>query len=244
MIPKISKIADIKVDTSTAVIFDSINQYSFPGFLTGEKKAVTSKLEKNNDCVVNKYPALYFFFKPKNEKEYYIEIEEARKAGSKLFDALKAENTATVQIIDFSKSAFGIAFIEGLLLSCYSFDKYKKEKEDFHLLEIFIVGSKIPDNQIDELINLTEAVFHARTLVNEPLSFLTANRFSKEIEKMGEIAGFSVEVFHKQKIEALKMGGLLAVNKGSIEMNPVVIGKMFEKFTSNGRLCFPNSQIV
>ena len=34
---------------------------------------------------------------------------------------------------------------------------------------------------------------------------------------MGEEAGFSVEVFHKQKIETLKMGGLLAVNKGSID---------------------------
>jgi leucyl aminopeptidase len=54
-------------------------------------------------------------------------------------------------------------------------------------------------------------------LVNEPLSFLTANQFSMEIEKLGEEAGFSVEVFHKQKIEALKMGGLLAVNKGSID---------------------------
>ena len=217
MIPKISKIADVKENTSTAVIFDSINQYSFLGFSNEEKKVVNSKLEKNNDCVINKYPAVYFFFKPKNEKENYIEIEAARKAGSKLFDTLKAENSAVVQIIDFSKSAYGLAFLEGLLLSCYAFDKYKKEKEDFHLLEIFIDGNKIWENQIEELINLTEAVFHARTLVNEPLSFLTANRFSKEIEKMGEIAGFSVEVFHKQKIEALKMGGLLAVNKGSID---------------------------
>jgi leucyl aminopeptidase len=34
---------------------------------------------------------------------------------------------------------------------------------------------------------------------------------------MGEEAGFGVEVFNKKKIEALKMGGLLAVNKGSID---------------------------
>jgi leucyl aminopeptidase len=34
---------------------------------------------------------------------------------------------------------------------------------------------------------------------------------------MGAAAGFSVEVFNKKKIEALKMGGLLAVNKGSVD---------------------------
>jgi len=37
------------------------------------------------------------------------------------------------------------------------------------------------------------------------------------MEKMGKEAGFSVEVFNRKKIEALHMGGLLAVNKGSID---------------------------
>lgn len=217
MVPKISKIAELKENTSTAVIFDNIDQFPFLGFTNDEKKYVASKLEKNSECVVNKYPELYFFFKPKNQKAKSIELEEARKAGSKLFDALKEEKIETVQITDFSKSETGLAFIEGLLLSCYSFDKYKKEKEEFKLKEIEIAKSKITDFQIEEIINVTQAVFYARNLVNEPLSFLTAVQFSKEIEKMGEEAGFAVEVFHKQKIEALKMGGLLAVNKGSID---------------------------
>ena len=46
---------------------------------------------------------------------------------------------------------------------------------------------------------------------------LTAVQLSAEIEKMGSEAGFSVEVFNKKKIESLKMGGLLAVNKGSVD---------------------------
>ena len=33
---------------------------------------------------------------------------------------------------------------------------------------------------------------------------------SKEFQKMGEEAGIKVEVLNKNKIEALKMGGLLA----------------------------------
>jgi leucyl aminopeptidase len=129
MIPKISKITELKDNTSTAVIFDSIDQFPFLGFTDDEKKYVASKLEKNSDCTLFKYPNLFFFFKPKNEKENYIELEAARNAGSKLSDTLKEEKTETVQIADLSKSELALAFIEGLLLSGYSFDKYKKEKD-------------------------------------------------------------------------------------------------------------------
>ncbi len=217
MISKISKITELKENISTAVIFDNVGQYSFPSFSDDDKKHVTGKLEKNNSCIVNKYPSLYFFFKPKEEKEIYSGKEAARIAGSKLFDALKEDKTEAVQIADFSKSEVGIDLIEGLLLSGYSFDKYKKEKDDYLLKDIFIAGSKITNGEIEEIRNVTQAVFYARNLVNEPLSYLTANQLSDEIEKMGEEAGFGVEIFHKQKIEALKLGGLLAVNKGSID---------------------------
>src|SRR5690606_6810962 len=61
------------------------------------------------------------------------------------------------------------------------------------------------------------AVCWARDMVNEPVSFLTASQLAKEIEKLGEEAKFDVKVLEKSKIEALKMGGLLAVNKGSID---------------------------
>jgi leucyl aminopeptidase len=217
MIPKISKIAELKENTSTVVIFDRIDQFPFSGFTGDEKKYATTKLEKNTNCILFKYPNLVYFYKVKEEKEKYIELEAARIAGSKLFEALKEEKIEAVQIADFSKAVLALPFIEGLLLSAYSFDKYKKEKDDFLLKSIEIAGSTISDSQIEELVNVIRAVFYARNLVNEPLSFLTANQFSKEIEKMGEEADFCVEVFHKQKIEALKMGGLLAVNKGSID---------------------------
>ena len=62
-----------------------------------------------------------------------------------------------------------------------------------------------------------EATCFARDLVNEPLSYLTAPQLSKEIQKAGKANGFSVEVFDKKKIEKLKMGGILAVNFGSID---------------------------
>jgi len=54
-------------------------------------------------------------------------------------------------------------------------------------------------------------------LVNEPANYLNAVQLAKSFEKMGKEAGFKVEVFNKSKIEALKMGGLIAVNLGSVD---------------------------
>ena len=65
--------------------------------------------------------------------------------------------------------------------------------------------------------NLLESVSFARNLVNEPASFLTALQMSKEFDKQAKDANVKIEVFNKQKIESLKMGGLLAVNKGSVD---------------------------
>jgi leucyl aminopeptidase len=42
-------------------------------------------------------------------------------------------------------------------------------------------------------------------------------QLSEKIKELGEEAGFSVQVLEKTQIETLKMGGLLAVNKGSID---------------------------
>lgn len=72
-------------------------------------------------------------------------------------------------------------------------------------------------NFILNSIQLIEAVYHARDMVNEPVQYLTAPQFSKEFIALGHEAGFKVEVFNKKKIESLKMGGLLAVNRGSID---------------------------
>jgi len=49
------------------------------------------------------------------------------------------------------------------------------------------------------------------------LSYLTAQKLSEEIAGMSKDAGFTLEVFDKEKITALKMGGLLAVNRGSFD---------------------------
>lgn len=112
-----------------------------------------------------------------------------------------------------------LAFAEGLVLANYQFNKYKTDKEaKFNTLQnVYFQNASLTDDQIDELNIVTEATLMARTLVNEPVNYMNAPQLAKEIELLAKDAGAKAEIFGKSKIEALKMGGLLAVNKGSID---------------------------
>jgi leucyl aminopeptidase len=111
-------------------------------------------------------------------------------------------------------------FAEGLLLSIYSFEKYKTKEDDdtknFYPSKLLLHG-EFADNDVKWLVDLTDAVYFTRNLIKEPVNQLNATALAEEIKKTGVLAGFKVEVLTKVKIESLKMGGLLAVNKGSVD---------------------------
>lgn len=102
-----------------------------------------------------------------------------------------------------------------MLLSDYKFDKYLSKKIPTELKKINLI-STVNKETIEELNAIVYATFTARNWVNEPLSYLTAEKFSEEIKEECEKEGCKVEIFDKKKIEQLKMGGLIAVNKGAV----------------------------
>jgi leucyl aminopeptidase len=143
------------------------------------------------------------------------EWEVLRKAANKSFLLLSKDiEKAVVKNVNCD-AAKGVAFFEGLLLSDYQFDKYLKKKSRDTSIEYSVKG-KGEDRQ-DEVKVIVAAVNSARDLVNEPVNALNAQGLADAFVKMGDAAGFKVEVFGEAQIESLKMGGLLAVNKGSQE---------------------------
>lgn len=110
------------------------------------------------------------------------------------------------------------AIAESAYLSNYQFLNYKTKKEQ-NSLEECIVCSEGSDNskQVARAANIAEATTIARDLVNEPLMTLTSVEIANRAVSLGERFGFAVEVFNKQQIRSLKMGGLLAVNLGSVD---------------------------
>jgi len=105
-----------------------------------------------------------------------------------------------------------------MALGNYQFLKYKSETKEKKntLIEIQILSKAVSNNAIIQINAIINGVYKTRNLINEPYSSLNSVQLSDEIKKLGKDAGFKVEVFNKTKIESLKMGGLLAVNKGSV----------------------------
>ncbi len=141
------------------------------------------------------------------------DLETIRKHAHKIHSELKdKEEEITVVGVDDDKLE---AFIEGIYLSDYQFLKYfsDKDKKKNKLRSVRVTG--LSQKKIDELKNVIESVLWARTLVNEPVSYLDAPRLAMEIQKKSLNDGLKIKVLHKKDIEELGMGGLLAVNRGS-----------------------------
>lgn len=127
------------------------------------------------------------------------------------------KNQENVTVVAANKKDI-LAFLEGFVMSNYQFLKYfKNKKEQLNLLKTIQVVAPVSQEDLDELLNLALAVFWARDMVNEPVSYLDAVRLAEEIKEKSESAkNYKVEIFEQMKIESLKMGGLLAVNQGSV----------------------------
>ena len=124
-------------------------------------------------------------------------------------------NKINVVSLDASGDSFWIA--EGLLLTSYRYNKLlsKNASTAWSLKELEIIGLSIEESQ--KLSSISAAVNEARDLVNAPLLSLSAENLSERIEELGEEFGFSTTILNQTKIESLKMGGLLGVNKGSVD---------------------------
>ncbi|NPD44874.1 peptidase M17 [Lentimicrobium sp. S6] len=147
-------------------------------------------------------------------------LEALRKMGDSLINCLQNRKSQEVYIIAKRLNKAQIsAFAEGMVLSNYSFVAYKTQKEKVirYLETIHLINAEINQEDVNELNVVLEATLMARTLVNQPVNYLNAEGLANEIKAMAEDAGAKIDILNKNKIEALKMGGLLAVNKGSID---------------------------
>lgn len=154
------------------------------------------------------------------ERKKELRLENYRVSGAKLAPVLNEHKIHSLVLIDAdNKPEEILAFAEGLALANYQFIKYKKNPaEKLNTLNnIEIYASGVDEKDIDLLNIIIDGTCKCRDLVNEPVAYLNAVKLAEEIELMGEKSGAKVEVLNKKKIESLKMGGLLAVNKGSID---------------------------
>lgn len=152
----------------------------------------------------------FIFFVKEND-----DLEKMRVAGHEIRTKLAK---SAEEIFIAGEGEHVLALAEGLALSNYQFLKYFKDadKKRYKLKDICLLGD-FNQQVIEKLNNTNKAVYWSRDMVNEPLSYLTAPQLAKEIQSFEHVENLKITVFDKKKIQELKMGGLLAVNLGSVD---------------------------
>lgn len=182
---------------------------------------IKKEIENERDQILLQELNIYHFYIPvKKENPNPELLERLRTKGNQILMALNGAKASEVCLNNLTvEGEFSLAVAEGMALGNYQFLKYLKDKKKRQnsFQTIHITDKKVSSRDAEELQHVVEATHLARTLINEPLSYLSAVQFSKEMTKAGKDCGFGVKVLNKKDIEAKKMGGLLAVNAGSID---------------------------
>lgn len=215
----LSGIKKVVSGSNLVFIIDDISQLKKTFLSTGEQSFSIKEIQKENyvTAFLHNQQHIFITYFDKKLKTYKAD-EKCRVLGSQVAFRANKHGITDFTIVNLSSlSNAALSLAEGSMLSNYQFLKYKKEAKKLtnSLKKIYIADTKIDTKEIQKINIVTEANFITKDLVNEPLSYLTAVQFGKEMQKLGKASGFKTEILDKRKIQSLKMGGLLAVNRGS-----------------------------
>jgi leucyl aminopeptidase len=173
---------------------------------------------------------------PSGRRVHVAGLGEAKRLGSESYRRAVAAlvrsaghgGQATVIV---PREAPGDALAEGAVLAAYRFDRYRSQPPPEALERLVLVPAT--ESGTDELRRAVErglaradAVTFARDLVNTPPSDLDPSEFAeKTTERLAGRARTTFEVWDAARIESERLGGLLAVARGSSQKPRVVIGR-------------------
>lgn len=176
-------------------------------------------------------------------EEKNISLEKIRRAvatATKKATSLKVESlalsTITAKVLQTEEIARAMS--EAVLLATYKFDKYISDNNSGKKLRnvFFVLANEKEKNVFERGMNIGESTaqgtIFARDLANAPGNEIYPDTLAKTIQTLGRKFGFSVTIFDKRKIQALGMGGIISVSKGSDKEPRFIIleyGKQYKK---------------
>ncbi len=222
MLPKLNLHRKLTVTDNLVLVIRKLSELPPALFQEDEQEYLTKRFsEKETEMVsIHRLGKIIVVFRNKKGKTDPAALEKWRRKGDSLLALVNEYKIGSISLYDQDDSAREIlALAEGLLLGNYQFNNYRKDAatKESSLQSVEIISKSLKKQQVEQLYLLCESVYRCRSLVNEPLSALDATGLAAAFETMGNLAGIKVEILNKQKIEALKMGGLLAVNRGSLD---------------------------
>ena len=188
------------------------------GLTPNEKIHLELRLKSNPPWVClprgEKFIHIVLFDESKNQNKT---SENIRCAGSQMASQLNRMKTKKVSVQNHStRNDAALLFAEGMALASYEFNKYKTKKKSANSIhEIAVVGIELVALKEKQII--IDSLWQVRDLINSPANKLNSSQLAEVFNQVGTKAGLKVEVWDKAKIEAMKFGGLLCVNQGSVD---------------------------
>ncbi|MCJ7843469.1 leucyl aminopeptidase [Lederbergia sp. NSJ-179] len=137
-------------------------------------------------------------------------------------------DTFTSQKISVNEAA--LIFSEAYQLSTYDFSGYKQKSNEPEMeINTIDVYTDESSSEIESFLQVGraygEGTNSARTLVNTPGNLLKAADLAAYAKELAHSYALEVEILEKEEIEQLGMGGLLAVNQGSVDPPYMIVLK-------------------
>ncbi len=146
-----------------------------------------------------------------------VESEEARRRGAEAVSVMEKLKVKEAFCSASALQELARNFVEGALLADYNFSRNKKGEE-----EKVLWVEEAP--WLEELLQVKEAVFFARDIINEAPSVMNPEEFSLRAKELEDI-GLEVLVGEGSWLEENGFFGTLAVGRGSAVSPRVVIVK-------------------
>jgi leucyl aminopeptidase len=159
-------------------------------------------------------------------KRQDFNVDKIRGVAGEFCRALRKLNCRKIATIlhgasigDIELEASTEAIAEGALLGLYSFTKYKKpEYEDIEEM-LIVVREKEKVSLLESAIGKGKTVALAtnlaRDMVNEPANYMTPSQMAEIAKEIASKYNLELKVFDREDMEAMGMGALLGVAKGS-----------------------------
>ena len=150
--------------------------------------------------------------------------EHLRRKAADILRLLEADNVSSLAVTGVGVLPEEVeAIVEGLTLADYSFDRYRSA-DTYHLQTLVVDSLFLKPDILEADRRLWNRILWCREWVNLPVQDLNAPAFADELASIAaDLDNVTCSVMDKKQIESLRLGGLLAVNRGSVDEPRLVV---------------------
>ncbi len=227
----IGSFSDAKKRAQYSTVLDNVQKAKVSEVL--ERNSFAATWGEGHTLVCGHSGSITRFIGLGNKSKY--DYDKLRRLAANVYNKSKAEKWTSISIdmgsFVSALDAYAVqAFCEGLLLSAYSFDKYKSEKikptNDIKEVELIYKEArykKIFSDAINTAEKISAAVNASRSIANEPANILYPESYANVITELMKDTKVKVQVLDEKKLTALKAGGILGVGMGSARKPCMVV---------------------